>query len=185
MQSRVWAIGLLGLAGAVVACVRYTPPAEDGLARQATLVRCDKGSGRDTTKTFSPNRTDTLELDGHMLIIPAGALSKETEFRMKELSTSLIKVRVWGGKNIFGWKEGFKFNPGTHATLAVSYDRCGNEGEIAQKPLAVYRLKSNDSEDTRPYEPAPRPSTHYPDQRQVRASLSHSSGYGIGQIVAD
>jgi hypothetical protein len=178
--ARSWVPGLVGLAVALVACAGSQPPS-DRPGRQPRFVSCQAGSGRDTTKMFSPTQTDSLVFNGHKLVIPAGALSRETEFRMRELPTRQVKVRLWGGKSKSGnWREEFRFEPKAHATLAVSYRRCSNKDEIAKESLAVYRGTSRDVEDTTPVEPGPRPSRHYPQQFEVRASLSHLSGYVIG-----
>ena len=127
---------------------------------------------------FSPEQTDSMIVSGHKLIIPAGALTKSTEVTMWEPPTQLIKVRLRARG-----QEHFRFSGGKYPVLAVSYARC-NPAQVAKGPAAVYRLRSDEREDLEPLEATPLPSTPYPDQREVRASLSRLSGYGVGQIVA-
>ncbi len=180
MRLRTRGIGILGLGLVLFACTPPplppppSPPGEPGVVGR--LLVCNRGTGTSASKTFMVNRTDSLELNGHKLIIPAGALSSPTEFTMRELPTRIIKLRLHAGE-----KEQFSFARGKPATLVLFYGgRCANAGEIAQGPASVYRVRSDDSTDTVPLDSGPLPSAHYRVQREVRASLSRLSGYGVG-----
>ena len=174
MRARTWFAGSLGLAVAIVACAGYRHPPSP----RVELLRCGRGSGTSQTKLFGPEQTDSLIVSGHKLIIPAGALSEPTEVTMWEPPTQLIKVRL----RTRG-QERFRFAGGKYPVLAVNYARCSNAKQIAERRLSVYRLRSDDREDAAPLESTPLPSTLYPDQQEVRATLSRLSGYGVGQIV--
>ena len=174
MRARILLAGSLGLAVVVVACAAYRQPPSP----RVELLRCGRGSGTPETKVFSPEQTDSLVLRGHKLIIPAGALSEPTEVTMWEPPTELIKVRLRAKD-----QERFRFTGGKYPVLAVSYARCGTTKQIPQDQLSVYRLRSDEREDRAPLETTPLPSTPYPHQQEVRATLSRLSGYGVGQIV--
>lgn len=180
MRLRTRGIGFLGLGLVLFACTPPplppppSPPGEPGVVGR--LLVCNRGTGTSASKTFMVNRTDSLELNGHKLVIPAGALSAPTKFTMRELPTRIIKLRLHAGE-----KEQFSFARGKPATLVLNYrTRCANADEIAKGSASVYPLKSDDSEDVVPLDSVPLPSTHYRDQREVRASLSRLSGYGLG-----
>ena len=175
MRARMWGVRSLCLPIVLLGSAHYTPPEP---RPRTELIRCGRGSGASETKIFSPEQTDSLVLSGHKLIVPAGALSEPTEITMWELPTPLIKVRLRSG-----YQEHFPFAEDRHAVLAVSYARCSNAKQIAEGRLSVYRLKSDESEDIEPLETAPLPSTPYPDQHEVRATLSRLSGYGIGRLA--
>ena len=176
MRTRMWGIGSLCLPIVLLGSVGYTPTES---RPRTELIRCGRGSGASETKIFSPEQTDSLVLSGHKLIIPAGALSEPTEITIWELPTPLIKVRLRSGDH-----EHFPFAEDRNATLAISYARCSNAKQIAEGPVAVFRLKSDDLEDTVPLDTVPLPSNHEPEQREVRAKLSRLSGYGVGSLTS-
>ncbi len=144
------------------------------------LLRCNPGSGNTASVTVGANQADSVMLNGHKLIIPAGAVTRETVFTLHELKTPLLKLRL----QVNG-REKFTFPQGRHATLVVNYgQRCANRDQIARGSVGVYRLRSDDTQDDAPLEAGPRPSTHYPRQYEARASLSHLSGYGVGWLTS-
>lgn len=144
------------------------------------LLRCDPGSGNTASVTVGANQADSVMLNGHKLIIPAGAVTRETVFSLHELKTPLLKVRL----QVNG-RERFTFPQGRHATLVINYgQRCTNRDQIAQGSVGVYRLRSDDREDVAPLEASPRPTTHYNRRYEARASLSHLSGYGVGWLTS-
>lgn len=183
MRNHAWVIGML-MASTGAACAPESPLPRPSAAK-VDLLRCGGGAGAPKTKVFRAGYQDTLELNGHMLVIPAGALTKDTEFRMRELPMDLIKVRVWGGKHWWGaWREDFKFQPEHPATLFISYRRCETEPQPPSADnLFVYRLRSNDSQDNDPLYRIPRPPGSAPTQFEVPGLLNGASGYGVGRTV--
>jgi hypothetical protein len=121
-------------------------------------------------------------LNGHKLIIPAGAVTGATEFTLHELPTRMIRVRVQAnGKDSLTFPE----PESKHAKLVLYYEeRCKNSNpssdQIAQGSASVYRVKSDKPGDTVPLDTVPLSSSHERERREVRASLTRLSGYGLG-----
>lgn len=78
----------------------------------------------------------TIEVGGHALVVPAGAVDGPVEFTMSSLPARMLKVRIQAqGQHSFTFRS--------PATLTLSYGRCG-----APDPgsLRLYKIEPGSDE---------------------------------------
>lgn len=120
--------------------------------------KCGRGSGETVCKEIGPEG-GRIEVAGHILEVPAGALDHSRNFWMKEVNTPHIQVQI---------TPHVKFDKAS-ATLTLSWARCPG-GVNPNRPF-IYNVDDNEDLGGRPN----------PQQRSVSTEISHLSRYAIAQ----
>jgi hypothetical protein len=122
------------------------------------LLPCNVTSEQWNTASIGP-RGGTLEIGPHQLVIPAGALARQTQITAHAVRGNHVRVEFS--------PSGLQFN--VPAALKLSYDVCKAPG----KPVQVVYLKSDDKVTET------EPSVDYPRYKYVQAVIRHFSSYAV------
>lgn len=131
-----------------------------------------KGGSSTTVATMIDADGGSLELGGHRLTVPAGAVTHPTRFSLKLVENGFIEVDLRAaqvsaaGKQVDVGKRGFA----TAVTLQLSYELAERVNDPAS--LFIAWVKPDGSLQ-------PLSSSYDPDTRTVTAPLDHFSRYGL------
>lgn len=131
------------------------------------LVECPTRVRREAVAVID-SAGGVLSLDGHRLVVPAGAVPTPTTFRLVVPASRFLEVEIRAGA-----ADTFTF--AVPATLTLSYERCPRR-DIDRRPLRIYHI-----------DPATKRvlddlgGVDDKAARTVTAPLPHLSGYALGQ----
>lgn len=120
------------LASVLSACADITPPEQAALnGSSSRLVECPINTTKSTSGLIGP-LGGTLLLDGHAVVIPAGAVPALTEFKLTVPASRFVEVQITAKG-----QEHFVFD----APIAgvISYARC-TRSDIDNVPLSVWYI---------------------------------------------
>jgi hypothetical protein len=132
----------------------------------AALLACPAREGRSTTAVIGP-LGGVLELDGHSMLVPGGAVLDPTSFKMVVPASPHLEIQVTAEGH-----SGFVFE--RPVTLSISYARCPRE-DLQMKSLRIFYIDAQTKEIL---------ADHGGDDnkllRRVTALSGHLSGYSVG-----
>jgi hypothetical protein len=158
---------------ALVACSEgaqrspLAPPEAAQLATTtgATLIECPTDTTRSISKTIDL-LGGTLELDGHKIVIPEGAVLVATEFTLTVPASNYVEIGVKAdGAEHFQFEE--------PVSMTISYERC-TRSNIEKSDLRIFYIDSDNAilEEMG--------GTDDKTARTVSTSTDHLSDYAIG-----
>lgn len=106
-------------------------PTMSSLSAGPVLVECPTNETRSVTGTLGI-LGGNLELDGHVLALPLGAVLIPTEFTMTVPASRFVEVHVTANR-----AHGFQFLETT--VFTISYQRC-TRNDLARADLTVYKI---------------------------------------------
>jgi hypothetical protein len=159
----------LSACGESTTSTRATAPDGAQLASSAygaTILECPVNESAETVQTIGILGGE-ISLNGHRLVIPAGALTKEVTFKLVEPAGNYVVIEITANG-----AEHITFE--SPASLSVSYSRC-DRSNIDKKELRVYYvdagagviLEDLGGEDNK-------------DERRVTVETLHLSEYAVG-----
>jgi hypothetical protein len=166
---RVPHAAVLAVAAALAGCSESTPQAVTApqFSTAVALVECPESQARSTRGVLGP-AGGAVTLDGHSLVLPAGAVAELTEFTITVPASRFVEVRVKADG-----QDGFEFlEP---VTITVSYERCAR-ASWGSRPLQVYKIDPDTRELLRAMGGVDDRLT-----RRVTALSDSLSGYAIAQ----
>lgn len=139
--------------------------AKSSPAVTGTLLACPTDVGVEGSATIGRDG-GTLTVDGYSLVVPAGAVPRETEFRISAPASQVLEVEISADK-----RKDYKFK--APVTVTLSYARCADSALPADALTAWWidaATKSKLGE---------MPATDDRAARTITFSTDHLSGYAI------
>lgn len=109
--------------------IDWLPPRPPGVDRWLT---CERGSGDSCTRTIGPGG-GTLEVRGHVLVLPQGAVERDMQFTLREAATREVMVIATAAGPFTGTVD-----------LTLSYARCPQGVPASGIRLLVWRYRLRD-----------------------------------------
>ena len=113
------------------ACTDSSPTITSSISAGPVLVECPTSETRSVSGTLGI-LGGNLELDGHVLALPLGAVLVPTEFTMTVPASRFVEVHVTANG-----AHGFEFLE--TSTFTISYQRC-TRSDLDRADLTVYKI---------------------------------------------
>jgi hypothetical protein len=131
----------------------------------ATLLECPVSETTSTSRTIGP-LGGVVELDGHRLVVPVGAVLLPVEIALTVPASNYLKVRFTAGG-----QEHFQFlEP---VSITISYARC-TRSNIDKRPLEIWHVSEQSELLSR------KGGADVKVTRAVTATSDHFSDYAVG-----
>lgn len=128
-------VGSMFIAGVLAMACDSGPtqvePSESAISSSPVLVECPSSASRSVSRTLS-SLGGVIQLDGHSLTVPLGALTGLTQFTMTVPASRFVEVHVTANG-----AHGFHFLD--TAVLTVSYARCQRQN-FTNGRLTAYKI---------------------------------------------